>query len=177
MTVARRLVSLGAVAATMLSAVALLTAPQASASEGSSVKGYGPMDFTNQPDRHGRLVNLTSCDDEFTGPVTADDGNGGIVASLDSVSFPHCNTGTSVTANALPWTLKLQENQEATIEGFDVTITTTQGTCRYTGTLSGAMAFQDVYTLSGTLTRQTGSCGGTDQIGASSLNQVIFRTS
>lgn len=172
MIVARRLVKLGAAAAAALTALALLTVPQASASESSSIKGYGNLDFTNQPSS----VNLTRCDDVFTGTVTADDGNGGIVASIDSYSSPHCKTGTSVTANALPWTLKLQENVEVTIEGFDVDITTPQGTCRYAGTLRGHMQFDHIYSLIGNLTRQTAGCGGSEKITVSSLGQSIDTT-
>jgi hypothetical protein len=176
MTAGRRtLVKVGVAAGAALAALALVAGPQASASTGGSVKGYGNLQFANQsssPD--GSPTILTNCSDVFTGPVTADNGSGGIEANIDRFSFGPCESGTSVTAIALPWTLNLQEDSNYTIEGFAVDITTPRGTCRYSGPVRGDMEFPGgIYTLTGQLTRQTDGCGGTAQIAVGDETQVI----
>ncbi len=102
---------------------------------------------------------------------------GRIKADIESVTFNFCDTGTSVKANALPWKLDLQRDASYTISGVDVNVTTSQGTCRYTGSIDGvgqgAQFFPDVYDLRGTLNLQTAGCGGPDQINVSNLTEVI----
>jgi hypothetical protein len=162
----RRLMEFGAGAGAVVAALMLAAAPQASASAGSTVEGYNsgyPTYFSD----------LATCNNVFTGHVTADDSSGGIEASIDNFSVD-CQADTSVTANALPWTLKLQEDRNYTIEGFDVNITTRQGTCRYIGTVQGGMQFPGgVYDLRGNLARQSAGCGGDEQITVQDTIEVI----
>jgi hypothetical protein len=164
----RRLVKMGVAAAAAVAALVLFIAPQASASAsaGSSVHGFSSSGL--------RFVGLTTCQDEFTGPVTSDDGSGGIAARIDRISFTTCDAGASVTPNALPWTLKLQEDSNYTIEGFNVTITTPRGICRYSGSVRGDMQFPGgAYNLTGSLTRNTAGCGGSDRLTVDALIEVI----
>jgi hypothetical protein len=170
MTVARgrvargRLVTACTAAAAALAAAALAGVPSASASAASSVKGFSSSGI--------QFGGLTECENVFTGQVTADDGNGGIVASIDNVTID-CQSGTSVTPH-LPWTLNLQRDRGYTIDGFDVDITTSQGTCRYAGTVRGDMQFPDgVYNLVGELTRQRAGCGGPPQLEVFALIEVV----
>ncbi|TCC44206.1 hypothetical protein E0H75_35675 [Kribbella capetownensis] len=116
---------------------------------------------------------LAECQNEFSGQVTSDDGNGHVKASIDNVRID-CFNGTSATLNALPWKLDLLEDRGYTIDGVDVNITTSRGTCRYTGSVNGVMEFPGgVYDMRGSLTRRTGGCGGTAQLHVSALSEVI----
>ena len=158
----RSLVKASVIASAVIATSAMVAAPSASAS--SSVKGY-----SEDPTRFGSLA---TCQNVFTGPVTAEDGSSGIKASIDKVTFNFCQGGTTVSPNALPWTLNL--NQAGyTIEGFDVNITTAGGRCRYNGTVNGVMQFPGVYDLRGVLTRQSTGCGGPSQLNVSNSIEVI----
>jgi hypothetical protein len=164
MTTGKTLVRLGVAAAAAVATLAI-TAPQAIASSSisGSVKG-----FSGQPTAFGTL---TSCQNVFTGKVTA--GGSQTVASVGQVAFTFCQTGTSVTPNALPWTLTLNAGSSYTIEGFDVNITTPRGMCRYSGTASGVNQFPGVYDLRGLLTRRTAGCNGPEQINIGNLTEVV----
>jgi hypothetical protein len=169
MTTRGSLVKLGVTLGVAVAALAT-TAPAASAARpAGSVKGFSEDRTT--------FGSLAACQNIFTGPVTFNNHIGRIKADLDSVTFNFCDTGTSVTANALPWKLDLQRNVSYTVSGVDVNITTAQGTCRYTGSLDGvgqgAQFFPDVYDVRGTLNRQTAGCGGPGQINVSNLTEVI----
>ena len=162
----RSLVKAGVmIASTVVAAAPLGSAPSAAAT--SSVKGY-----SEDPTGFGSLVR---CQNVFTGPVTGDDGGGPIVARIDGVTFNFCQAGATVSPNALPWTLNLHQ-AGYTIEGFDVDITTSGGTCRYTGMVHGVAQFPGVYDLRGLLTRRNSGCGGPAQLRISNSIEVIGTT-
>jgi hypothetical protein len=154
-----------------VAALALAAAPQASASTAAeSVHGFTStgMEFINSDN-----TVLAECQNQFSGQVTSDDGNGRVKANIDNMRID-CFNGTTTTPNALPWKLDLLKDRGYTIGGVDVSITTPQGTCRYTGSVNGVMQFPDgVYDLRGSLTRRRGACGGTDQLNISALSEVI----
>lgn len=162
-----RLVRVGVAAGAVLAA--FMTFPSASADTPSSVKGFGSYtQFTDQ----ATVTNLTACSNQFTGTVTGDSA-GAIEASITSASFT-CQSGTAVTANGLPWTLNLKEDESYTINGFDVAITTRLGTCRYSGGVRGDMEFPGgVYTLTGLLSRQSAGCGGSASVAVADFAEVI----
>lgn len=163
MTVRHSLLKLGVVAATATAAGLLATA-QASAATGRTAEAYTGWDTSLSGVTHQYFA--TSCGDVFKGPVTSDDGNGNIAASINSFSMS-CDQGVSVTPNALPWTLTAHGNNTPgstfTITGIDVNITTSLGTCRYTGSVS-AVAMDQGYDMTGTLSRQSTGCGGDAQV-------------
>lgn len=140
-------------------ALAILAGPQASASTGETVEVYTGWDTALSGVTHQYYA--TDCGDVFKGPVTSDDGNGDVVASIGNFSM-NCNQGVSVTPNAMPWTFNLHGGV-FTIEGIDVNITTSQGTCRYTGSVQGSPEDQGYY-MTGTLSRQSTGCGGDAQV-------------
>ncbi|WP_329481442.1 hypothetical protein OG555_04705 [Kribbella sp. NBC_01484] len=152
-------------------ALAFAAAPQASASAAAkSVHGFTStgMEFINSDNSV-----LAECGNQFSGRVTADDGGGEVKAAIDNF-IVSCNDGTRVTPNALPWTLDLLKDRGYTIDGVDLNITTSKGTCRYTGTVNGVMEFPDgVYDLRGSLTRRSGTCGGSETLNVSALTEVI----
>ncbi|TDX08261.1 hypothetical protein [Kribbella sp. VKM Ac-2566] len=153
-----------AIAVASLAALSFVSVPHAAAATGSV------LGFSEDPTTFG---SLTSCQNVFKSSVTGDNGDGSVVARVSDVEFHFCRSGTSVAANALPWTLNLTENSSYTIKGVDVRITTPQGACRYTGQVQGLMQFPGVYSLSGQLARQSSGCGGPEQIAASNLTEVI----
>lgn len=167
----RNLMKLGMAVGVAVATVAVITTPASSAARLSSMKA-----FSEDPTSFGSLA---SCSNIFTGPVTGEMQRGSkITADVSSFS---CGDGSAVAANALPWKLSLQRDISYTISGVDVNITTAQGTCRYTGSLNGVGDngvgagdhFPDVYDVRGTLNRQSGDCGGDDQINVSNLIEVI----
>jgi len=157
---AGRRVKLGVAAVAVAVASVLLPALPASAAVGSTVTGWG--DSTNFWVTDG--FPTASCSNRFTGVVTADDGNGGIVARIDNVRIT-CHEGdVTITANT-PWTLKLKDGFLATFEGFDVNFTTSEGTCRYRGTVPGGLEFPPgIYNFYGSLTRLSAGCGAGEEI-------------
>lgn len=158
MNVQARLAKLAAATGVGVATLAFIAAPQASAAtSGEMVKAQGGADFLTDSGT------LASCSNVFSGPVTSDNGSE-IVASLNNVSFPTCSAGTRVTPNGVPWTMHLFGNSAFTIDGFDVNITTPQGTCRYAGDVRADMQFPGIDDLIGFLTRQTAGCGGPEQI-------------
>jgi hypothetical protein len=169
-----RLLKLGVAGGAAVAALAFAVPPASAApTHLTSVKGFSEDRTT--------FGSLTACQNIFTGPVTSQNVTGHIKADLGSVTFNFCDTGTSVTANALPWKLDLQRDISYTISGVDVNVTTAQGTCRYTGSINGVGDngveagdhFPDVYDVRGTLSRRSVDCGGPDQINVSNLLEVI----
>lgn len=163
MTLRRRMVKLGTAAGAGAAALAILAGPEAFAAT-QTVHGDGGIyigDVTHQEF-------ATECSNTFSGPVSSGGGSGSVVASIDQFTVDHCNQGVSVTVNALPWTFKGQSVNNGgyfTVEGIDVNITTADGTCRYTGSATGGQQFPPTtYDFRGTLTRQSGGCGGDEQI-------------
>ena len=156
-----------------VAALAVAAVPQASAAAtAESVHGFSStgMDFINSDNSV-----LAQCQNEFSGRVTSDDGSGRVTAYVDSIVV-NCS-GARVTPSALPWTLNLLEDRGYTISGVDLNITTARGTCRYTGAFEGFMQFPNgVYDLRGSLTRQSGACGGTERLNVSALSEVINTT-
>jgi hypothetical protein len=161
-----RLMKLGVAVVAAVAALAIAALPASASTPASSVKGFSEDRTT--------FGSLAACQNIFTGPVTFDNHIGRIRADIKSATFNFCDTGTSITANALPWKLDLQRDASYTISGVDVNVTTSQGTCRYTGSIDGVgQAFSDVYDLRGTLNLQTAGCGGPRQINVSNLTEVI----
>ena len=164
MTARQGMVRLGVVAGTAAAALAVLAGPHASAATSRTAEAYTGWDTSLAGVTHQQFA--TSCGDVFKGPVTSDDGSGNVTASINSFSMS-CDQGVSVTPNALPWTLTAHGNNTPgstyTITGINVNITTGQGTCRYTGSVSGT-AMDQGYFMSGTLTRQSTGCGGDAQV-------------
>lgn len=164
MTARQRLVRLGVLAGTATAALGLLAGPQASAATIRTAEAYTGWDTSLSGVTHQYFA--TSCGDLFKGPVTSDDGNGNIVASINDFSMS-CDQSVSVTPNALPWTLQAHGNNTPgstfTISGIDVNITTPMGTCRYIGSVS-ATAMDQGYYMTGTLSRQSTGCGGDPQV-------------
>lgn len=165
-----RLVNIGLVTVAA-SAAAVLAAPSSAAAVGDPVHGWGgAMSFTNQSNP---LTNLTSCSNEFHGHLTADNGAGaGTTVSVDDISFT-CESGTRVTPHALPWTFRITSGGDV-LAGVNVDITTSRGTCQYSGDLvSGAAQFPNVYSITGSLSRRSTGCGGTNPIGVAVLTEAI----
>jgi len=164
MTTRQKLTGLGIAAGTATMALGLLAAPHASAATGRTAEAYTGWDTSLAGVTHQYFA--TSCGDLFKGPVTTDDGKGNITASINTFSM-NCDQGVTVTPNALPWTLTAHGNNTPgstfTVQGIDVNITTAQGTCRYTGSVS-ATALDQGYDMSGTLSRQSTACGGDAQV-------------
>jgi hypothetical protein len=173
MTIGKRLLKVRVATGAAVAALAFVAAPQASASASAatgSVHGFtsSGMEFINSDNSV-----LGECGNQFSGRVRSDDGSGHVIAAIDTIAID-CSDGTRVTANALPWTLDLLKDRSYTIAGVNLSITTSKGTCRYAGQLNGGMQFPGgVYDLRGSLTRQSGACGGTAQLNVSALTQVI----
>jgi hypothetical protein len=168
MTAIRRgILRSGAIA---LAAFGMLVAPATFPASASSTTGTSVTGFSEDPTTFG---SLTSCQNVIQGPVTADNGRGGITASISDVTFNFCKAGTRVTAN-LPWTLTLQQDVEYAISGVDVSISTAAGVCRYTGSVSGVGQFPGgIYGLGGVLSRQSNGCRGPAQLNVFNAIQVI----
>lgn len=176
MTVRTRLVKFGASAGAAAAALAILAGPSASAAT-ETVQAYsGSFGFNIGGVTHQEFA--TECSNTFSGPVTSGGGSGSVVASIDKFTVDHCDQGVSVTVNALPWTFKGQNVNNGgffTVEGIDVNITTANGTCRYTGTGTGGQQFPPTtYDFRGTLTRQSGGCGGDEQISFDAPIESVF---
>lgn len=153
-------------------AAVVLAAPAAPAATGDPIHGWGSyMSFANQSQP---LTTLTACSTEFHGQLTAGGGGAtGTTIRVDDFSFG-CQPGTSVTAQALPWTFEFT-NYGVALRGVDVNITTPQGNCRYSGDLEyGAFQFPpNIYSVTGALHRRGGDCGGTDVLGVAELTEVF----
>jgi hypothetical protein len=65
-----------------------------------------------------------------------------------------------VTANGLPWTLGTAPNLAAAFYTPDVNITTTRGTCRYSGSMQGWTNGTGTWFLNGHVFRRTAGCSG-----------------
>jgi hypothetical protein len=168
-------VKAGGVAVAAAAVLATITAPQAAASEPRASGSGSVLGYSSQIQFGPGAVEawVDTCQDRITGPVTADDGHGRVEASLDDVTFDFCQNGIKMTPNALPWTLHL-DSQGFTIDGFDVDVTTPQGTCRYSGPVSGPLQFPDgVYDLRGHVTRQSAGCGWAAELNVFAYSQVI----
>jgi hypothetical protein len=169
MTTRKRLVDLGVGAGAVAVALGLFAGPQASASTGTvSLNNDIGMAFSGVPHQDS----VTTCQILWQGPVTSNDGNGNVAANIDS-SSTSCDQGVSVTSNTQPWALNFHSGI-FTIDGIDVNITTSQGTCRYTGSVKGIATDQtNLYMVSGTLSQQSTGCGGDAQIGIGDIGSVF----
>ncbi len=138
---------------------------------GGAARGFGSTDFD---DTAGTKV--TTCQNKFSGHVTHNAGHrqGGEI-SIDDISFGPCDpaTGISVSANNLPWTLKVDSRANLVVEGVDLDVVKNGRTCHYSGTLEGARSFDGVFTIFGALRRQSGGCDGPARLGLSVLAESI----
>jgi hypothetical protein len=150
--------TLRAAAAPAAAALLLAVVPSASAfSHDVGTTGVGkfsPITF----DR------LTACDNmAFTGHVTSNDrtyGTLGGTFQIDQASFTNCTPGTKVRPN-LPFSFSVDPAGGYGV-GLDVSISTTSGTCRYSGGLWGAGGFGSA-NVGGDMYRRTTGCGGPSQ--------------
>jgi hypothetical protein len=109
---------------------------------------------------------LTTCRVSMSGRVTGLETFGGGTISFDRVSFAGCSAGATVSANALPWTLGTSSTLTAGLFGVDVSITTSRGTCRYSGGLLGYTNGAGTWFLNGDVYQRVAGCGGARQLTA-----------
>jgi hypothetical protein len=107
---------------------------------------------------------LTTCRVSLSGRVTRVEMFGGGAIEVDRVSFTGCSSSTTVTANSLPWTLGTDALAAAALYTPDVSITTSRGTCRYSGNLLGTTNGAGTWNLIGDVYLQAGGCGGAGQL-------------
>jgi hypothetical protein len=106
---------------------------------------------------------LANCSVSLRGHVTGVEMWGGGTISVDRISFTGCSSGATVTANAMPWTIGTDPTLASVLYPNDVTITTSRGTCRYSGDLLGSTNGAGTWSLIGPVFRRTAGCGGGDQ--------------
>jgi hypothetical protein len=166
------LAQLGLAAAAAAAALTLFGAPASASTSAALVRATGPTDFT------ANSKALASCANELTGPVTSHNADTGeTVANIDHVTFTCRDATTSVTANALPWTLHLFGNDAFTLDGFDVNVATRQGSCRYTGDVLGVFQFPvGVDDIRITMTRQRAGCGWPEQVFGFGFPEIVSVT-
>lgn len=107
---------------------------------------------------------LTNCRASLRGHVTGQEMWGGGTISVDRVAFTGCSSGAAVTANDLPWTLGTAPTLAAVMYPNHVSITTSRGTCRYSGDLQGYTNGSGTWFLSGHVFQRAAGCGGADQL-------------
>jgi hypothetical protein len=107
---------------------------------------------------------LTSCRASLSGHVTGHEMFGGGTISVDQISFTGCSSGATVTANDLPWTIGTDATLGAVLYPNDVSITTSRGTCRYSGDLLGYTNGSGTWFLNGPVFQRAAGCGGADQL-------------
>ena len=107
---------------------------------------------------------LTTCGVSFNGHVTGLETFGGGTISVDRISFTGCSSGATVTANDLPWTLGTDATLSSVLYPNDVSITTSRGTCRYSGDLLGYTNGAGTWFLNGPVFQRAAGCGGADQL-------------
>ncbi|MBN6544864.1 hypothetical protein, partial [Actinacidiphila bryophytorum] len=169
MTARRRSVQLGALGAGAAAALFLgatqaspAAASPAGATQVPTVVGYTGWDTSLGGVTHEYFA--PSCGDVFRGSVTSSDGSGDVVARIDSFTMT-CDEGVTVAPHSLGWTFtSTSGGRSFTLAGIDLDITTSQGTCRYTGSVQGTEDDQGLYFMTGTLDRQSAGCGGDPQI-------------
>jgi hypothetical protein len=168
----RKKTKLGAVAASAVAVPAFAAVAPADAATmpvGSPIRGVQAGDGT-------RLGSLTTCVESFRGRVTHDPGpdTGGTVA-IDQFSYTNCTNGARVTINTRPRTLSINSIGLWMISPVDVNITTSRGTCRYTGNLGDQTGFFTGVTLSGagSLYRKSSGCGGSSSIMATQFERLL----
>jgi 2-polyprenyl-6-methoxyphenol hydroxylase-like FAD-dependent oxidoreductase len=109
------------------------------------------------------LRGMTSCGDmAFTGHITSNNrtyGNLGGTFQIDRASFENCS-GAKVTAN-LPLSFSVDPAGGYGLY-YDVDITTSSGTCRYSGGLWSSGGFGSA-NIGGDMYRRTAGCGGPSQ--------------
>jgi hypothetical protein len=161
--------------ATLGAAATLVLAGAAPASAfppvGGDASGFGSTIFDNTAGSR-----LTTCQNKFSGHVTTNRGRGqGGEISIDDISFTPCDPeeGISVSTNDLPWTLKMDSRANLVVEGVDLDIVKSGGSCHYSGTVEGARSFDGVFTIFGALTRHSNGCDGPGRLGLSVLAESI----
>jgi hypothetical protein len=118
---------------------------------------------------------LTTCSVSVGGHVTGQEQFGGGSISLDQVSFTACSSGATVTVNALPWTLGTAPTLSAALFPADVNITTSQGTCRYSGSLLGYTNGSGTWFFTEPVFQRTAGCGGADQLRSSPIASFVVQ--
>jgi hypothetical protein len=114
---------------------------------------------------------LTTCSTSLSGHVTGVEMFGGGSISVDRISFTGCSSGAAVAANSLPWTIGTDATTASVLYPNDVTITTSRGTCRYSGDLLGTTNGSGTWNLIGPVFQRSAGCGGADQF----TNRVSLR--
>jgi hypothetical protein len=161
MSTTRKLFSFGLIAVSVVAAPALVGGTPAFAAsdnlpEGSMIRGIQVGNGTHFGD-------LTTCTESFRGRVMESGSSGdGFTVGIDEFSFTQCDGGTRVTLNNMPDSLTVDAVALWSIRPMDVNITTSRGTCRYTGSLGDTTGFFSGTQLRGTgfLHRRSDGCGG-----------------
>jgi hypothetical protein len=107
---------------------------------------------------------LTTCHVSLGGTVTSQDPWGGGGIRVNRVSYTGCTSGVTVTANSLPWTLGTDPTLAAALYPLDVSITTSRGTCRYSGSLLGSTNGAGTWWFTESVFKRTSGCGGADDL-------------
>jgi hypothetical protein len=107
---------------------------------------------------------VTTCRMSLGGRVTSLETFGGGTIAVDRISFTGCSSGATAIANSVPWTIGTDATLAAVLYPNDVSITTSRGTCRYSGDLLGATNGSGTWFLTGPVFQRTTGCGGADQL-------------
>jgi hypothetical protein len=145
-----------------LAVCAAMVGALAAATPASAFTNWPAGTVTGVDDGRGfGIGELTTCSASFRGQLSWDAGmwQGGQIA-VDELSFANCTGGARVSANAVArraW--GIDGTLSTVLYGLDINVTTSTGTCRYTGTMYGSHPYDRAH-HSGPLFRQSGSCGG-----------------
>jgi hypothetical protein len=116
---------------------------------------------------------LTNCRASLSGHITGVEMWGGGTIGVDRISFTGCSSGVRVTANALPWTIGTDPTLASVLYPNDVNITTSRGTCRYSGSLLGSTNGAGTWWFIADIYQRAAGCGGPEQF----TNRAAFRLS
>jgi hypothetical protein len=156
MSTIRRIALIGAC---VLGSLALLGVPSAAA--------FPPIGTPVTGADDGRGIDfggVTNCRLSLNGRVTGQETFGGGTIGVDRIAFTGCSSGATVSVNALPWTLGTAPTLASIFYVVDVNITTSRGTCRYSGDLLGYSNGIDTWFVTGPLFQRSAGCGAAEQL-------------
>jgi hypothetical protein len=146
----------------LATACALAVLAAAGATPASAFTHWPVGTVTGVDDGRGFAIgDLTTCSVSFRGPLLWDAGRwfGGQI-DVAELSFASCTEGVRVKVNDVQqraW--GIDGTLSTVLYGIDIDVTTSKGTCRYTGTMYGSH-YTDRANHVGPLFRQGGDCGG-----------------